>query len=91
MTAHYPHLPAGGAPAGSIVVRIVESGGEPRAIVRQVERQTEYGDVHPTEEAAVEDALRLANSRLKNQKQAEDIYIDMEPGIEWKEEWGRLD
>lgn len=72
---------------GSVVVRIVEPGGESRAMVRQVEKGTELGDVHPSEEMPVEEALRLAgNKRTIDQE----IFIELEPGTRWRDEWGQL-
>jgi hypothetical protein len=45
----YRYLPARPVPTGSIIVRIVDSGGEPRATVRQKEEGAEIGDVYPSE------------------------------------------
>ncbi len=81
---------AGGAPVGSIVVRIVRSGDALRATVSEVERQTELGDVNPSEEMPVDVALRLAESRRQNRPGAS-VYVRLESGVEWRDEWGRIE
>jgi hypothetical protein len=83
----YRYLPATPVPTGSIIVRIVDSGGEPRATVRQKEEGTEIGDIHPSELMPVDVALRLAESRRENQPGAE-IFIELESGVDWDDAWG---
>jgi ribosomal protein L16/L10AE len=87
--AAYRRLDSDSVREGAIIVRIVHSGGEPRATVRQVEKGTALGDVHPSEEMAVEEALRLAGNKRAGGAQDE-ILIELEPGISWRPEWGQL-
>lgn len=75
-------------PAGSIVVRIVEAGGKPFGFVRDVEREDE-DDAYPTEQKPIDQVWRLVDNKLKAKPDAA-VYVDMEAGMTWQDEWGRL-
>jgi hypothetical protein len=69
--------------------RITRYGDQQRATVRQVEKATELGDVHPSEEMPVEDALRLARHRVVDTA-GDEILVELETGTSWQGEWGTL-
>lgn len=77
------------APAGAIVVRLVRSGDEVMGFVRQVEDADGEDETYPTEQKPVDQVLRLAESKAQAAPGA-DIFIELEPGVEWDPAWGEL-
>lgn len=76
------------APAGAIVVRIMESGGEPFGFMREVQDPDE-ADAYPTEQQPIDHVWRLVASRLEETPDAP-VFVEMEPGVEWNPAWGEL-
>lgn len=81
---------AGAAPTGSIVVRLVDSGGKVMGFVRQVDDGEEADAVFPSELKPVEDVLRLAESKQR-ETPGSTIWVELEAGLRWREEWGSLE
>ncbi len=76
------------APAGSIVVRIVDAGGEPFGFVREV-TDVDEDDTFPTEQKPIDQVWRLVENKLETNPSAA-VFVEMEAGIEWQPAWGTL-
>lgn len=77
------------APAGSIVVRIVQAGGEPFGFVREID-ETDEDDTYPTEQKPIDQVWRLVRNKLEARPDAP-VFVDMEADVPWNPEWGRLE
>lgn len=80
----------GAAPSGSIVVRLVESGGKVMGFVRQIEDADEGPATYPTELKPVDDVLRLAGSKRQETPGAA-LFVELEAGLDWNDAWGTLE
>jgi hypothetical protein len=78
-------------PPGSIIVRLVLYGEDVMGFVRQVEDIDEEDATYPTEQKSVEQVLRLAESKRKAEPPGTVVFIELEPGVRWKSEWGDLE
>lgn len=75
-------------PVGSIVVRIVEAGGEPFGFVREVS-DVDEDDTFPTEQKPIDQVWRLVENKLQANPSAP-VFVEMEAGVEWQAAWGTL-
>lgn len=76
------------APTGSLIVRIVEAGGEPFGFLREVTDDGE-DDTFPTEQKPVDQVWRLVANKLETNPAAE-VFVEMEAGVKWRAAWGKL-
>lgn len=77
-------------PVGSIIVRIVRAGDQIAGFVRDVEEPGGTDTVHSTEQKPIDHVWRLVENKLSASPGAT-VYVEMEPGIEWRPEWGSLE
>lgn len=90
MSAARPyHRYAGSAPAGAIVVRLVRAGDEVVGFIRDIEEPSDTDSSYPTEQKPVDQVWRLVENKLRSMPEAE-VYVELEAGLEWQPEWGRL-
>lgn len=89
--ASYRQYEDGHAAGGSIVVRLVRSGGMVKAFMKEVEGgDNAVGDVIlPSEEMDPEEAFRLVRNKQQGAGPAE-VLVELEPGVEWNPAWGEL-
>jgi hypothetical protein len=78
------------APKGSLVVKIVSSGGEPFGFLREVPDRDEEDALYPTEQTPIDHVLRLVDSHLAADPEVQ-VFVDLEPGLSWDNHWGTLD
>lgn len=90
--SNYRQFREGHAGAGSIIVRIYEEGGEPRAFLRTVDTEKDEGAdaTYPSEQMTPETALRLAANKRQSSPDAE-VLVELAADVSWRPEWGRLD
>lgn len=83
----------GNEPAGTIVVRLVDDGSEPRAFIRQVLDPSDPAEdsIEQSEELPVQEALALARNKAANIEGGAEIVIDLGPDTAWDERWGLLE
>lgn len=70
-----------------VVLRVVKDGDSVKAFVRRMDEDADTTPVYPTEEVAVQDAIRLAESRAGEDKP---ILVQLEDGVQWDAAWGDL-
>lgn len=76
------------SPVGSIVVRIVDAGGEPFGFVRVI-ADADEDDTFPTEQQPIDQVWRLVENKLEGNPSAI-VFVEMEAGVEWQSDWGTL-
>lgn len=79
----------GSAPADSLVVRVVKAGDDIVGFIHQIEEPGQEDSTYPTEQKPLDQLWRLVDSKLEAMPDAV-IYVELEAGIDWHPEWGRL-
>mgnify|MGYP000846287750 CR=1 FL=1 len=77
------------APPGSLVVRIVTTGGALFGFIREINEGDDTDDAYPSEQKPLDQVWRLVANKVKAEP-GTDVLVDLEPGIEWDPHWGRL-
>ncbi|MCM2476260.1 DUF2934 domain-containing protein [Rhizobium sp. CG5] len=87
--AHYMPYSAGGASAGSLVIKFYHSGDQVRGYVRKIAEAGEDDSIFPSEEMEPEAAFKLAQSH--NGESSEPIFVELTEAVEWDPSWGEFE